>query len=189
MNKIIKTPVVVLNGFLGSGKTTLFRNLISQSLKKNIKVFSIINDMSELEVDAEILTDEDILDKDNSYLHSISSCVLSSKAGIKKLDEAINNLLLNKNKDLIIIETSGSCHPMPLIQYFRKHSFVKLTGFFVLVDSLVMEQDFEYGKKLIPRMQKNMIEGKRDMVNLLVCLLYTSPSPRDKRQSRMPSSA
>ena len=24
---------------------------------------------------------------------------------------------------------------------------------------------------------------------LLVCLLYTSPSPRDKRQSRMPSSA
>ena len=26
-------------------------------------------------------------------------------------------------------------------------------------------------------------------VNLLDCLLYTSPSPRDKRQSRMPSSA
>ena len=25
--------------------------------------------------------------------------------------------------------------------------------------------------------------------NLRVCLLYTSPSPRDKRQSRMPSSA
>ena len=25
--------------------------------------------------------------------------------------------------------------------------------------------------------------------NLLICLLYTSPSPRDKRQSRMPSSA
>ena len=26
-------------------------------------------------------------------------------------------------------------------------------------------------------------------VDLLTCLLYTSPSPRDKRQSRMPSSA
>ena len=25
--------------------------------------------------------------------------------------------------------------------------------------------------------------------NILCCLLYTSPSPRDKRQSRMPSSA
>ena len=27
------------------------------------------------------------------------------------------------------------------------------------------------------------------VVDLVVCLLYTSPSPRDKRQSRMPSSA
>ena len=83
LNKIIKTPVVVLNGFLGSGKTTLFRNLISQSVKKNIKVFSIVNDMSELEVDAEILADEDVLDQNDSYLQSISSCVLSSIPGIQ----------------------------------------------------------------------------------------------------------
>ena len=27
------------------------------------------------------------------------------------------------------------------------------------------------------------------VVSLMTCLLYTSPSPRDKRQSRMPSSA
>ena len=30
--------------------------------------------------------------------------------------------------------------------------------------------------------------GKRDKIHY-TCLLYTSPSPRDKRQSRMPSSA
>ena len=30
-----------------------------------------------------------------------------------------------------------------------------------------------------------MLEGRQ----LMFCLLYTSPSPRDKRQSRMPSSA
>ena len=29
----------------------------------------------------------------------------------------------------------------------------------------------------------------KEVKNLLGCLLYTSPSPRDKRQSRMPSSA
>ena len=28
-----------------------------------------------------------------------------------------------------------------------------------------------------------------EIVQLYICLLYTSPSPRDKRQSRMPSSA
>ena len=39
-----------------------------------------------------------------------------------------------------------------------------------------------------------IVEGRNDVRNLLKyginnCLLYTSPSPRDKRQSRMPSSA
>jgi len=81
-NSMIKFPVVVLNGFLGSGKTTLFRNLISQSIKKDITVFSIVNDMSELEVDAEILSNEDFLETDSFSLKSISSCVLSSLVGI-----------------------------------------------------------------------------------------------------------
>ena len=31
--------------------------------------------------------------------------------------------------------------------------------------------------------------GQADILQCNVCLLYTSPSPRDKRQSRMPSSA
>ena len=35
--------------------------------------------------------------------------------------------------------------------------------------------------------QKAEIEKKNE--ELMSCLLYTSPSPRDKRQSRMPSSA
>lgn len=168
MDEIKKIPVVVLNGFLGSGKTTLLRNLIAQSIKNNIYLFSIVNDMSELEVDAEILSDESILDKEEDVLKSISSCVLSSKTGIRKLDKTIRNLLTNKEPDLIIIETSGSSHPMPLIKYFKEQSLVKLTGFFVLVDSLVMAQDFKYGETLIPKMQQNMIEGVRDIENLLV---------------------
>ena len=168
MDEIKKIPVVVLNGFLGSGKTTLLRNLIAQSIKNNIYVFSIVNDMSELEVDAEILSDESILDKEDDVLKSISSCVLSSKTGIRKLDKTIRNLLTNKEPDLIIIETSGSSHPMPLIKYFKEQSLVKLTGFFVLVDSLVMAQDFKCGETLIPKMQQNMIEGVRDIENLLV---------------------
>ena len=33
------------------------------------------------------------------------------------------------------------------------------------------------------------VEGEILMTGVLVCLLYTSPSPRDQRGSRMPSSA
>ena len=163
-----KIPAVILNGFLGSGKTTLFRNLLAQSKKKNIPVCAIVNDMSELDVDGELLGNTEIVEENNSILESIHSCVLSSKKGIKKLDQAIQKLLLNQDPELIIIETSGSCHPMPLIEYFKNHSQVELTGLFTLVDSLMLAHDYKYGESLIPRMRNNLVNGKRDTVNLLV---------------------
>ena len=163
-----KVPVVILNGFLGSGKTTLFRSLLDQSKKKGVAVSAIVNDMSELDVDGELLGNTDVVENDNSILESISSCVLSSKIGIEKLDQAIKKLLQNKIPELIIIETSGSCHPMPLIEYFKEQMQVKLTGLFVLVDSLMLAHDFNYGERLIPQLQQNMTSGKRDTVNLLV---------------------
>ena len=163
-----QVPVVILNGFLGSGKTTLFRSLLSQSKKKNIPVCAIVNDMSELDVDGELLSNTDLVEDDKSTLESISSCVLSSKTGIEKLNKAIHNLLKNKNPELIIIETSGSCHPLPLVEYFKTQPMVKLTGLFVLVDILMLGHDFNYGESLIAQMQQNMASGKRDTVNLLV---------------------
>lgn len=168
MNTTKQVPVVILNGFLGSGKTTLFRSLLSQSKKKNISVCAIVNDMSELDVDGELLSNTDLVEDDKSTLESISSCVLSSKTGIGKLNKAIHNLLKNKNPELIIIETSGSCHPLPLIEYFKTQPMVKLTGLFVLVDTLMLGHDFNYGESLIAQMQQNIASGKRDTVNLLV---------------------
>ena len=50
-------------------------------------------------------------------------------------------------------------------------------------------------ERLLPKAAEDWAQEKRDQtqVTLLMhlgsCLLYTSPSPRDKRQSRMPSSA
>ena len=168
MNSFEKIPVVILNGFLGSGKTTLFRNLLSQSKKKDIPVCAIVNDMSELDVDGELLGNTDVVEDDKSILESIHDCVLSSKNGIQKLDQAIHKLLSHRNPELIIIETSGSCHPMPLIEYFKEQDDVRLTGVFVLVDSLMLAHDFNYGESLIPRMQNNLINNKRDTVSLLV---------------------
>lgn len=168
MDPLSKVPVVILNGFLGSGKTTLFRNLLSQAKKKNISVCAIVNDMSELDVDGELLSIADIVEEDNSILESIHSCVLSSKKGIQELDKSIKKLLSNQNPELIIIETSGSCHPMPLITHFEHHARVKLTGVFVLVDSLMLAHDYNYGESLAPKMQNNLAHNKRDTVNLLV---------------------
>ena len=49
---------------------------------------------------------------------------------------------------------------------------------------------FFWGADLTGRLRaRARLGGLRGRVHLQNCLLYTSPSPRDKRQSRMPSSA
>ena len=45
------------------------------------------------------------------------------------------------------------------------------------------------GKSLCYQLPALMLDGLTVVVSPLICLLYTSPSPRDQRGSRMPSSA
>lgn len=163
-----RVPIIILNGFLGSGKTTLFRNLLGQSREKNVKVCAIVNDMSELDVDGQLIGNTTLIEDDNSKMHSINSCVLSSRIGLQKLDSAIQKLLDSQNPECIIIETSGSCHPMPLVKYFRKHEHVELTALLVLVDCLMMAHDYNYGETLIPIFKNNLALKTRDTHNLLV---------------------
>ena len=65
-----KIPLVVLNGFLGSGKTTLFRSLLSQSKRKKISVCAIITgddlsrDVSDI-LCSDVLVDDEKLELGN----------------------------------------------------------------------------------------------------------------------------
>ena len=163
-----KVPVVILNGFLGAGKTTLFRNLLAQSNRKNINVCAIVNDMSELDVDGELLGTSEIIEENEGILESISSCVLSSTKGLIALDKAIHKLFSTQDPEILLIETSGSGHPMPLITYFKDHNECELTGVFVLVDCLSLAHDFNYGESLITKLQQNLANNYRDTINLLV---------------------
>lgn len=129
---------------------------------------AIVNDMSELDIDGEILATGEAVESNSGILESIHNVVLSSKKGLEKLDQSLHKLMANQDPALIIIETSGSCHPMPLIQYFERQTDVTLRGVFALVDSLMLAHDYQYGKDLFPTMQRNVTQGKRDTVNLLV---------------------
>ncbi|MEM8585910.1 MAG: GTP-binding protein [Bacteroidota bacterium] len=163
-----RVPVVILNGFLGSGKTTLFRKLLSQSMKRKIHVCAIVNDMSDLDVDGELIGISEAVEYNTDILESIHACVLSSKKGIEKLDQALKKFLSIQNPELIIIETSGSCHPMPLVEYFKDQPKLRLAGLFALVDTLMLAHDYTYGADLAPRMEQNLVQQKRGTVNLLV---------------------
>lgn len=168
INSTKKIPVVILNGFLGSGKTTLLRNLLVQSSKKDLSVCVVVNDMSELDVDGELIAEAEVVRKEDHNFESIHSCVLSSKKGIERLHQALTGMLSNQEPDLIIIETSGSCHPMPLVEFFESQPNLNLTGVLVLADSAMLAQDYNFGQKLIPMFQDNLRNQKRDTTNLLV---------------------
>ena len=111
---------------------------------------------------------QSFLKKNDSNFQSIYSCVLSSKKGLKKLSDSLNQMVLTNAPELLIIETSGSCHPMPLIEFFSKQSQFKLTGVLTLVDSAMIDQDYDCGKQLVHTMQRNVQAQQRDTTNLLV---------------------
>ncbi len=163
----MKIPVVILNGFLGSGKTTLLRNLLVQSHEKDISVGVVVNDMSELDVDGELVANTEVVEEKDHNLISIHNCVISSKKGIEELQKALNTILSKHEPELIIIETSGSGHPMPLIEFFQNQPKFKLTGVLALADSLMLARDYNYGQLIVPLLQYNLQIEKRDTINLL----------------------
>ncbi|WP_342607080.1 CobW family GTP-binding protein [Vibrio tritonius] len=160
-------PVVILSGFLGSGKTTLLRNLVIQSHQQNRSIGVIVNELNGFDVDGILVENVDVVDKKHHSLISIAGESLSTPAGIGKLDGAISTLLTHHTPQLLIIETSGSAHPLPLIDYCRQQSRIKLTGVLSLMDSVMLAQDFSYGQNLVTDLQANLIQGKRDINNLL----------------------
>ena len=164
----IQVPVLVLNGFLGSGKTTLLRSLLKQSREKAVDLGVVVNDMSELDVDGEIVAQTEYFEEGNPRFHSIHSCVLSSKRGITELKDALEAITAGDLPELIIIETSGSCHPLPLVEFFSGRPGYRLTGLLTLVDAAMLDQDYETGRLIVPTMQRNIQNGERDTTNLLV---------------------
>ncbi len=163
-----RIPVVVLNGFLGSGKTTLLRSLLVQSRERSLDLGVIVNDMSELDVDGQIVAQTEFFEEGDRRVQSINDCVLSSRRGIETLARTLDTVVSDAPPKLILIETSGSCHPMPLVEFFAKHERFRLTGLLALVDAAMIDQDYDGGRRIVPTMQRNLQSDRRDTTNLLV---------------------
>ncbi|MEL7026343.1 MAG: GTP-binding protein, partial [Pseudomonadota bacterium] len=160
-------PITILNGFLGAGKTTLLQNLLVQARDfDDVHLGVIVNEMSEFDVDGRILDTTEILSRQDARFASIPAGSISGPEGLAQFRAAIEKLT-QAGATHIIIETSGSTHPWPLLEAIRTHTNVRLHGFLSVVDTVTLAQDHDLGRAIIPAASRNLAAEKRGIENLL----------------------
>ena len=165
-----ETPILLLTGYLGSGKTTLVNNILTN--KKGIKFAVIVNDIGEINIDAALIQKGGVVDqKDDSLVALQNGCICCSLQF--DLVEQLSDIVKSGKFDYIVIEACGICEPEPIArtiasipnmdEKYSIHGLPKLDCIVTVVDALRMKSEFECGNKL----DKNVIE-EEDIANLVI---------------------
>jgi G3E family GTPase len=144
-----KISIVVLCGFLGSGKTTLLRRW--RRAERWQKAAVIVHDLSELGIDAEVVSGEDPVPAAGT-----TSGLITALHGIhaaEKLHESLAATLqrihaLEPAPPAVLVESTGAAKALPLIQALTQHPGFVLRHFMVTVDALNLLRDFGEGRCL-----------------------------------------
>ena len=114
-----QTPVLLITGYLGSGKTTLLNRILSN--QRGIRFAVIVNDIGEVNIDADLIQKGGIVDQqDDSLVALQNGCICCSL----KMDLVLqlHDLLESERFDYIVIEASGICEPSPIAQTVCSYS-------------------------------------------------------------------
>lgn len=158
----------ILNGFLGAGKTTLMQSLLAQAREmSNVTLGVIVNEMSTLDVDGSVLDTSEVISRKSPHFASIPGVSISSNKGIPLFQEAVQKVLADGQVTHLLIETSGSTHPWPLLEAIRALPKLRLHGFLSVVDTMVLQQDHDLGRAIHPVASANLAAGRRGIANLI----------------------
>ena len=148
-------PVLLLTGYLGSGKTTLVNRILSN--KKGIKFAVIVNDIGEVNIDANLIQQGGVVNqKDDSLVALQNGCICCTL----KMDlvEQLRDIVAEQRFDYIVIEASGICEPAPIAQticsiptlgpQYVSKGVPRLDCIVTVVDALRMKDEFGGGDAL-----------------------------------------
>lgn len=168
--KTKETPVLLLTGYLGSGKTTLVNRILAN--EKGIKFAVIVNDIGEVNIDANLIEAGGVVDqKDDSLVALQNGCICCTL----KMDlvQQLNDIVSQGKFDYIVIEASGICEPAPIAQTIcaypqmypnlAKKGKAVLDSIVTVVDARRMCDEFSAGNDLL---KKDLQED--DLENLLI---------------------
>ena len=163
-------PVLLLTGYLGSGKTTLVNHILAN--EKGIKFAVIVNDIGEVNIDADLIQQGGVVNKkDDSLVALQNGCICCTL----KMDlvEQLNDIVAEQRFDYIVIEASGICEPAPIAQTicsiptlgpkYIKNGVPRLDSIVTVVDALRMKDEFGGGDNL---QKQNLDED--DLENLVI---------------------
>ena len=163
-------PVLLLTGYLGSGKTTLLNRILQN--KKGIKFAVIVNDIGEVNIDADLIEKGGVVgQQDDSLMALQNGCICCTL----KMDlvKQLQDILAMHRFDYIVIEASGICEPGPIAQTicsipslgpeYVKDGYLQLNSIVTVVDALRMRDEFEGGNDLL---RQNIDE--EDIENLVI---------------------
>lgn len=167
---IKQIPVLLITGYLGSGKTTLLNRILNN--KRGIKFAVIVNDIGEVNIDANLIEQGGVVGKkDDSLVALQNGCICCTL----KMDlvEQLHEITCMDKFDYIAIEASGICEPEPIAQTicsipqmgkkYLENGLARLDCIVTVVDALRMRDEFGCGDDL---MKKHI--GEEDIENLVI---------------------
>ena len=160
--------IALITGYLGAGKTTLLNHILSND--EGIRAAVIVNDIGEVNVDADLIEKGGVVTQENSNLVPLTNgCICCTLRD--DLAAQLGELAATGKYDYIIIEASGICEPIPIAQTIadiceestEDGMPMVLDNIIAVVDCARMHDEFEDGRSLL----KDTYE-EEDIENLLI---------------------